>query len=82
MLTSPGISMPIVSKYSSSQVENLVNRLLDELRAQNATTELSLMCLGNAVSHIVNQQVPVQHRAALVQQFCLALNDSLSSDSK
>lgn len=74
--------MPIVSKYSSSQVENLVNSLLDELRAQNATTELSLMCLGNTVSHIVNHQVPAQHRSALVQQFCLALSDSISSDSK
>ncbi|MEE2025190.1 MULTISPECIES: YejL family protein [Alkalimonas] len=71
--------MPIVSKYSSSQIENLVNALLDELRQQEATTELSLMCLGNAVSHIVNQNVPVSKRAELVQQFCLALSDSISS---
>lgn len=73
--------MPIVSKYSSSQIENMVNALLDELRSQQATTELSLMCLGNTVSHIVNKQVPAQHRAALVQQFCLALNDSISDQT-
>lgn len=73
--------MPIVSKYSSTQIENLVNVLLDELRQQQATTELSLICLGNAVSHIVNHNVPATKRAELVQQFCLALTDSVAVKS-
>ncbi|MCC5851322.1 MAG: DUF1414 domain-containing protein [Alkalimonas sp.] len=73
--------MPIVSKYSSTQIENLVNVLLDELRQQQATTELSLICLGNAVSHIVNHNVPAAKRAELVQQFCLALTDSVAVKS-
>lgn len=68
--------MPIVSKYSTAQIENLVNQLLDVLHAQQATTELSLMCLGNAVSHIINSSVPETQREAVVSHFAQALADS------
>lgn len=72
--------MPIVSKYSSSQIEKLVNQLLDTLHQQHATTELSLMCLGNAVSHIINTSVPAAQRAAVASSFSLALADAIQSD--
>ena len=71
--------MPIVSKYSTAQIEKLVNQLLDVLHEQNATTELSLMCLGNAISHVVNSSVPVAQRAAVVANFSQALVDSVST---
>lgn len=71
--------MPIVSKYSTAQIEKLVNQLLDVLHEQNATTELSLMCLGNAISHVVNSSVPVAQRAAVVANFNQALADSVST---
>ncbi|HSG51107.1 MAG TPA: DUF1414 domain-containing protein [Rheinheimera sp.] len=71
--------MPIVSKYSTAQIEKLVNQLLDVLHEQNATTELSLMCLGNAISHVVNSSVPVAQRTAVVANFSQALADSVST---
>lgn len=73
--------MPIVSKYSTAQIENLVNQLLDTLHANNATTELSLMCLGNAVSHVVNSSVPAPQRAVVASHFSQALTDAVNSKS-
>ena len=70
--------MPIVSKYSTDQIEKIVNALLDELRKQQATTELSLMCLGNSISHILNTQVPEAQRADVARQFGQALLDAVS----
>ena len=54
--------MPIVSKYSTDQIEKIVNNILDQLRQQDASTELSLMCLGNTISHIINTSVPAAQR--------------------
>lgn len=71
--------MPIVSKYSTAQIEKLVNQLLDVLHEQNATAELSLMCLGNAISHVVNSSIPVSQRAAVVANFNQALTDAVST---
>jgi len=69
--------MPIVSKYSTAQIEKLVNQLLDVLHAEKATTELSLMCLGNAISHVVNSSVPHSQRATVVSHFSQALADAI-----
>lgn len=69
--------MPIVSKYSTNQIENLVNQLLDTLHSQHATTELSLMCLGNAVSHVINTSVPAAQRDAVANSFNQALRDAI-----
>ncbi|WP_213997067.1 DUF1414 domain-containing protein [Arsukibacterium sp.] len=73
--------MPIVSKYSTTQIENLVNQLLDTFHNNNATTELSLMCLGNAVSHVINSSVPASQRAAVANHFSQALADAINSKS-
>lgn len=74
--------MPIVSKYSTTQIENLVNQLLDTLHAGQATTELSLMCLGNAISHIINSNVPAAQRHNVAENFSKALHDAIDSKSK
>ncbi|CAM3868212.1 YejL family protein [Rheinheimera salexigens] len=74
--------MAIVSKYSTAKIETLVNQLLDVLHADNATTELSLMCLGNAISHVVNSSVPVAQRETVVKHFNQALVDSITSKVK
>ncbi|KKL02279.1 DUF1414 domain-containing protein [Rheinheimera mesophila] len=71
--------MPIVSKYSTDQIEKIVNTLLEQLRAEQATTELSLMCLGNTISHIINTSVPVAQRLDVASQFGQALKDAVSS---
>lgn len=71
--------MPIQSKYSNQQIETLVNILLETLRQQNATTELSLMCLGNTISHIIKTNVPVAQQAEVAKHFSQALQDAVSS---
>ncbi|MDX1538652.1 DUF1414 domain-containing protein [Arsukibacterium sp.] len=73
--------MPIVSKYSTTQIENLVNQLLETFHTNNATTELTLMCLGNAVSHVINSSVPPAQRSAVASHFSQALADTINSKS-
>ncbi|MDX1676860.1 DUF1414 domain-containing protein [Arsukibacterium sp.] len=73
--------MPIVSKYSTAQIENLVNELLETLHANKATTELALMCLGNAVSHVINSSIPGAQRAAVASHFSQALADAVNAKS-
>ncbi|MFY8349303.1 DUF1414 domain-containing protein [Pseudoalteromonas sp. SSM20] len=69
--------MPILSKYSDQQVENLVDDLLKTLVAHKAPLDLSLMCLGNTLSHIINEKVPAAQRQALIDNFTQALKDSV-----
>ena len=71
--------MPIVSKYSTDQIEKIVNTLLEHLRAEEATTELSLMCLGNTISHIINTSVQAAQRLDVATQFGQALKDAVNS---
>ncbi|WP_306523820.1 DUF1414 domain-containing protein [Rheinheimera sp.] len=71
--------MPIQSKYSNQQIETLVNILLETLRQQNATTELSLMCLGNTISHIIKTNVPAAQQGEVAKHFSQALQDAVSS---
>lgn len=71
--------MPIVSKYSTDQIEKIVNNILDQLRQQDASTELSLMCLGNTISHIINTSVPAAQRPDVANHFGQALKDAINS---
>jgi uncharacterized protein YejL (UPF0352 family) len=73
--------MPIPSKYSTAQIETLMNQLLDQLRQQQVTTEMSLMVLGNMVSHIIRTSVPDAAQKDIAGQFAQALQDSVSGRS-
>lgn len=68
--------MPIVSKYSNERVEKIIQNLLDVLVTEEATPDLALMCLGNAVTNVVSQ-VPEKQRAAIVENFTRALKQSV-----
>ncbi|TLU66186.1 DUF1414 domain-containing protein [Thalassotalea litorea] len=70
--------MPIVSKYSNERVEKIVQSLLDTLVEQEVSTDLALMCLGNSLSTIINNQVPADKRKAITDNFCQALTQSVS----
>jgi len=74
--------MPIVSKYSNERVEKIIQELFDVLIKEEAKPDLALMCLGNAVTDIINNQVPEAHRAAMVDTFTGALKKSLSENKK
>ena len=68
--------MPIVSKYSNERVEKIIQDLLDVLIKEEATPDLALMCLGNAVTHVLSQ-VPQGKRTAVVDNFTRALKKSV-----
>lgn len=74
--------MPIVSKYSNERVEKIVQSLLDSLVEQEVSTDLALMCLGNTLSSIINNQVPENKREAIVENFCQALTKSVTKQQK
>jgi uncharacterized protein len=70
------IIMPIVSKYSNERVEKIIQDLLDVLVKEKATPDLALMCLGNAVTNII-EQVPESKRVAVADNFTKALKQSV-----
>ena len=61
--------MPYLSKHSDDAVESLVNDLLITLERHKATTDLSLMALGNTLTHLFNQNVTQNKRSSLVKKF-------------
>lgn len=63
------LSMPYLSKHSDDVVESLVNDLLITLEKHKATTDLSLMALGNTLTHLFNQNVTQNQRSLLVKKF-------------
>ena len=69
--------MPIISKYSNDQVEQIVDQLIDVLTEHKAPVDLSLMCLGNSITHILKEHVPTGKRQAVADNFAKALAQSV-----
>lgn len=69
--------MAIQSKYTNAQVESLIAELLMVLEKHQSPTDLSLMVLGNCVSHLLQTKVGEQSRAQVAQQFAKALEQSV-----
>ena len=63
------IFMPYLSKHTDDTVESLVHDLLMTLEKHKATTDLSLMALGNTLTHLFNQNVAQEQRSILVKKF-------------
>jgi uncharacterized protein len=70
--------MPIVSKYSNERVEKIIEKLVNVLVEEQVSSDLALMCLGNAVSHVLNSQVPPANRAKIANNFANALQKSVA----
>lgn len=70
--------MPINSKYSDAQVEQVLQDLLAVLTRHEANVELSLMCLGNAASHIIDHSVSKGQKQQVVETFAKALKASIA----
>ena len=75
------INMPINSKYSDNQIENVINDLLGVLTSNNASIELSLMCLGNAASHIISTQIPKSQQQHVINTFNQALEATVAGSA-
>ncbi|MCE9684887.1 YejL family protein [Shewanella sp. AS16] len=71
--------MAIQSKYSNTQVESLIAELLAVLEKHQAPTDLSLMVLGNCISHLLQTKVPDASRQAVAEQFAKALAQSVKA---
>ncbi|MBB1269414.1 YejL family protein [Shewanella sp. SR44-3] len=69
--------MAIQSKYTNTQVEALISELLAVLSKHQAPTDLSLMVLGNCVTHLLEKKVPSESRQTVAEQFAKALVKSV-----
>ena len=69
--------MPIQSKYSDQQVEQLMQQLQGVMLHHEAPTDLQLMVLGNMISQLLNERVGKEQRAALATQFGAVLQKAV-----
>jgi hypothetical protein len=74
--------MPIISKYSSQQIETILNEVMEVLHKHEVSVDLSLMILGNSITHIINSQVPEGKRAEISEKFVKALSSSIKTKEK
>lgn len=70
-------SMPIVSKYSNEQIEDLLAAILAPFEAEQAPIDLRLMVLGDATAFLL-KQLPLQARINIAEQFGQALKRAVS----
>lgn len=71
--------MPIISKYSNEEINNLVDDLLTLVQEKNVPVDLALIALGNTVSNVIDSNVPQQQKQAIAQSFSDALMSSLKN---
>lgn len=69
--------MPIVSKYSAEQQEQLLDEVLAIFEDNQVPVDLCLMTLGNAVSNVIERGVSAQQRTAMAEQFSRVLLQSV-----
>ncbi|MGF1757408.1 YejL family protein [Photobacterium sagamiensis] len=72
--------MPITSKYSNQQVEQIISDVYDVLENHNASAELALMVVGNIATNIINADVPASQKKAIAEKFAQALLNSIKKD--
>ncbi len=68
--------MAVQSKYKNEQIESVINEVLAVLDKHQAPVDLSLMVLGNCVTHILESKIAEESRGAIVDQFAKALKQS------
>ncbi|OIQ25850.1 YejL family protein [uncultured Vibrio sp.] len=73
--------MPITSKYSDDQVENILAEVAAILEKNGATPELSLMIAGNIATNVLNQNVAASQRKAIAEKFAQALISSVEEQT-
>tara|TARA_E500000331_G_C17096789_1_gene643561 strand:- start:114 stop:422 length:309 start_codon:yes stop_codon:yes gene_type:complete len=73
-----GAVMPQQSRYQTADFEKIMNQVLSTLEEHDADRDLSLMVLGNAITHIFNTQVKPADRAAMAEKFAGVLVKSIN----
>jgi uncharacterized protein YejL (UPF0352 family) len=74
--------MPIISKYSNEKIEKILDEVMEVLHKNDVSVDLSLMVLGNSLTHIINSQVPVNKRKEISDKFVKAFTASINSKDK
>ena len=72
--------MPVQSKYSAQQQEQLFENLLNTLTEERVPRDLALMTLGNLVTHVIQQESSAQRKVQLAEQFGAILKQSVSQN--
>ena len=70
--------MPQTSRFNNNEIETIMNEILIVLENHNADKDLSLIALGNVLSHIFNHSVHAEHKRELVETFSNVLRKSVS----
>ena len=71
--------MTQTSRYSNDEFEALMNKVMLTLEESGANRDLSLMVLGNVITHILNTQVKPESREAMASQFADVLKKSVKA---
>lgn len=71
--------MPIISKYSNEEINNLVEQLLDVIDNNQVSVDLALIALGNTVSNVIDANVKPEVKKQIANSFADALLNSLSA---
>ncbi|WP_218396494.1 YejL family protein [Alteromonas lipotrueae] len=69
--------MPQNSRYTNAEFETLMNKVILTLEENDAGRDLSLMVLGNVITHILQTQVNPDKREAMADQFANVLKKSV-----
>jgi uncharacterized protein YejL (UPF0352 family) len=72
--------MPQQSRYTNDEFEALMNKVILTLEESGANRDLSLMVLGNVITHILNTQVSPESREAMASQFADVLKKSVKTN--
>lgn len=71
--------MPVISKYQDKNVEQILGDIASVLERHKASTELSLMVVGNIATNIINSNIPSKQRKIIADKFAQALLTSVDS---
>ena len=72
--------MPIISKYSNEEINNLVDEIITVVQKKQVSVDLALIALGNAVSNIIDNNVAENVKADIAKSFSDALMASIKDD--
>ena len=69
--------MPLVSKYSNQQIEDLIEQMLAVLKQHKAPVDLSLLAIGNLATHLIVERISVAQQESIANSFATALLQSI-----
>lgn len=71
--------MPIQSKYTAKQIDEIMLDIIGCLEKHQADTQLSMMALGNVLSNVLSQHQDKKVKVALAEEFSRVLLKSIQA---